>query len=74
MEDRIRDILSNVLGLESAVIDEGTGMDNVESWDSLNHINVCLGIEQEFGISFEVSEMEGMRTFGDIVATVQAKV
>jgi acyl carrier protein len=74
MEQRIREILSNVLGLEETAIDDGTGMDNVESWDSLNHINVCLGIEQEFGISFEVSEMEGMRTYGDIVATVQSKV
>ena len=74
MEKKIIEILADVLNIDPNSIDESTSMDNTASWDSMNHLNVCFGIEQEFGISLEVFEMESMTSFYDIVQVVSAKL
>jgi len=66
MEDRIKQIMSDVLDLDPRAIDGDTAMDTIESWDSLTHINLCLSLEQDFQVSFTVAEMEAMLSYEDI--------
>lgn len=74
MEDRVKQIMADVLDLDPLTIDEGTGMDSTESWDSLTHINLCLSLEQDFQVSFSVSEMEAMLSYEDIVRVLGEKL
>ena len=74
MEERIRHIMADVLDLDPRSIDGGTAMDSVESWDSLTHINLCLGLEQDFQVSFTVPEMEAMLSYEDIVRVLAEKL
>lgn len=73
MEEQIKQVMADVLDLDLKAIDESTSKDNTESWDSLNHINLVAALEQEFDVSFDVSEMESMLSFYDIVEVVKAK-
>ena len=72
-EQTIKELMSIVLNIDAAKIGDGTSMDNTPGWDSANHINLVLALEQEFSISFEVSEFERMLTYFDIVQLVGAK-
>jgi acyl carrier protein len=74
IEERIKQIMADVLDLDPRSIDGDTAMDNTESWDSLSHINLCLGLEQDFAISFSVSEMESMLSYDDIVQVLGEKL
>ncbi len=51
-EDRLKQVMSDVLKIDAAAIDGDTSVDTVEKWDSLHHLNLVLAIEQEFDISF----------------------
>lgn len=73
-EERIREIMADILGLDPGRIDEGTSMDNTESWDSANHISLVLALEEAFGVTFDVSEMEAMVSFADILQAFNARV
>ena len=73
-EDVIRGIMADILDLEPMTIDDDTMMENVESWDSSNHINLVLALEQHFGICFDVREIESMVSFRDVVQTVEGKL
>ena len=55
-EQKLKSVLSNVFGIEEALISEQTSMDTVEVWDSLHHLSVILAVEEEFNISFEEEE------------------
>lgn len=66
--------MSIILNIDAAKIDDGTSMDNTPGWDSANHINLVLALEEEFSISFEVSEFEMMVSFFDVVQVVGAKL
>ena len=55
-EQKLKSVLSNVFGIEEALISEQTSTDTVEVWDSLHHLSVILAVEEEFNISFEEEE------------------
>jgi len=50
-----------------------TTADEVEGWDSFNHVNIVVAIENEFGINFNTAEMEELREVGEIVKLIEAK-
>jgi len=74
VDQTIRELMSIILNIEAASIDDGTSMDNTPGWDSANHINLILALEDEFSISFEVSEFELMVSYCDLVQVVEAKL
>ena len=74
VEQTVKDLMAIVLNLDAARIDDGTSMDNTPGWDSANHINLVLALEEEFSISFEVSEFEMMTTYFDVMQVVNAKI
>lgn len=73
IEQRIKQIMADILHLEPRQIDEQTAMDNTEAWDSANHISLVLALEDEFSISFDVAEIETMTSFFDVVQAVAAR-
>jgi acyl carrier protein len=74
MEERIKQIMADVLDLEPRAIDGATAMDTIERWDSLTHITLCLSLEEDFQVSFTVSEMEAMLSYDDILLVLSDKL
>lgn len=74
IEQTVKELMAIVLNIDAAGIDDSTSMDNTPGWDSANHINLVLALEEEFSISFEVSEFELMVSFFDIVQVVGSKI
>jgi len=74
MEEQIKELLVDILNIDPNSVDESTSMDNTASWDSMNHLNICLSIEQEFGITLEIFEIESMTSFYDVVQVVETKL
>ena len=47
---------------------------DVPEWDSFNHINLIVAIEQRFGIKFQTAELESIPTVGDLAAKIEQKL
>ena len=73
MEERIRMVMGDILEIDPSRIDFGIKMDTIESWDSVAHINLVTALEEEFGVMFDVAEIETMISYEDIVETLNAK-
>lgn len=74
LEEQVKQIMADVLDLDPASIDLSTTKDGTSAWDSLNHINLIVALEQQFQTSFDVSEIESMLSFSDIVETLERKL
>ena len=48
-------------------MDDSTTADDIEDWDSLEHINLIVAIEKEIGIKFSMGEDNGMKNVGEMV-------
>ena len=73
--DRIRLIMSDVfdVDLNAGEITENTTAKDIEEWDSLSHIRLVVSVERKFGVKFSNSEIESLKTVGDLVSLLQAK-
>lgn len=55
------------------VMTEDLDASQVEEWDSLNHISLIVGIENEFECEFTTEELAQMLTVGDFVDVLMRK-
>ena len=57
INDRIKNIMSIVFGVPETEINENSSIDNIESWDSLKHMNLIIALEEEFDITIPDEEV-----------------
>ena len=50
-EEELRQVLADVLDLDSSAIIETASIDTIEQWDSLKHLNLVLALEEGFGVT-----------------------
>jgi acyl carrier protein len=65
---RVTRVVSAVLGIAPETISDETSPDTVPTWDSMQHLQVVLALEDEFAVHFEVEEIEAMQRVGVMVA------
>ena len=49
-DDRFRSVVCAVLGVRPEEVGDGLSPDTVDTWDSLNQINLVGALEQEFSV------------------------
>lgn len=70
----LNEIFHQVLGDESIDLKPSMTAEDVEGWDSMNHIFIVVEIEKRFGVKFQAAEMEELKNVGELVALVRQKV
>jgi acyl carrier protein len=53
---RVSSVMASVLGVPAGAIEETTSQETVEGWDSLAHVHLIMGLESEFGVSFDLEQ------------------
>lgn len=71
---RLNDVFRDVFDDINIVVSESTTSKDIENWDSLEHINLIVAVEQEFGIKFNMSEVINMSNVGDMVDIILSKI
>ena len=69
-----QDVFRQVFDDPDIVLRDEMTADDIPGWDSLTHITLCLAFEQEFQVSFEVSEIESMLSYTDFVEVLEKKL
>jgi len=59
-------IVAKVFNVESLEINDETGPENLEQWDSFNFYVLLDEIENEFNIKFDLDETLEIKKIGDI--------
>ena len=67
MKEKIVQIISNIMNYPLTDINENTSPDDIETWDSLNQMNLVLALEEEFGITFTDDEIVSMLDVQSII-------
>ena len=64
---KLRSIVSTILRIPEERVTDDLASDSVETWDSLNHINLIGAVEQEFGVTLPTENL------GDFMSVAQLK-
>ncbi len=50
-----------------------TTADDIEDWDSLEHIRLIAAVEEEFGVRFKMGEVSTMKNVGEMAEIIQKR-
>ena len=62
----LNEVFKDVFDDDEIVVTENTTSDDIEDWDSLEHINLIVATEKKFGVKFTMSEVTGMKNVGEM--------
>jgi acyl carrier protein len=65
------EIVAELFDLEPAAVDDALTPEDVELWDSMNHLRLVSAVEQEFQIKLSMQEIESIRSLAVLRALVE---
>jgi len=74
LENRIKNVMSAVFEIPAIKIGKESSPDNIESWDSLKHMNLVVALEEEFELEFMEDEILDMMNFDLIISILSDKI
>lgn len=72
--ETLNEVFRDVFDDESIVVNDTTTSDDIEDWDSLEHINLIAAVEQEFGVKFNMGQVVTMKNVGEMVDIILSQI
>ena len=72
--EKLEEIFMDVFDLDSVELYEDTTADDIDEWDSLEHINLIEAVEKEFGMKFKMGEVSTMKNVGEMVRIISERI
>lgn len=71
--DRLDRVFRDVFDDESIRVTPQTTADDIDDWDSLEHITLISAVEREFRMKFKMGEISSMRNVGEMARIVMER-
>ena len=71
--ERLNNVFRDFFDDDDIELDEDTTADDIDDWDSLNHITLMSAVEEEFGVRFTMGEVSGMKNVGEMAEIIKAR-
>ena len=65
--ERLNEVFRDVFDNEDITVTESTTADDIEEWDSLEHISLIAAVEKAFKMRFTMKEVSGMKNVGEMI-------
>ncbi|MED9969854.1 MAG: acyl carrier protein [Ruminococcus sp.] len=72
--EMLDEVFQDVFDDEDIHVTAETTADDIEDWDSLEHINLVVAVENKFGIKFNMNEVVNFKNVGEMVDVLQTRV
>lgn len=72
--NKVTDIFRDVFDDDSLVITDATNSNDIEDWDSLEHIALIVSMEKEFGLKFDIKEVNKLANVGEMIDLIVSKL
>ena len=63
IDERIKGVMSSVFNVPKGEIQSDASPNTINSWDSLRHMNLIIGLEEEFDIEFDDEDIGNLLNY-----------
>ncbi len=67
---RLNKVFRDVFDDDTIVVYPRTTADDIEDWDSLEHITLIAAVEREFRMKFKMGEISSMKNVGEMARII----
>ena len=71
---RVQDIFRDIFDEDTLIISDNTSPEDIEDWDSLNHILLLSAIQEEFNIEIGLEEMQLVNDVSTLLNIIKNKI
>ena len=71
--ERLDRVFQDVFDDDSIRVTPNTTADDIEDWDSLEHITLISAVEREFRMKFKMGEISSMKNVGEMASIIQQR-
>ncbi len=72
--DEVQLIFQTVFDDEELTISDSTNSDDIEDWDSLEHINLVVAMEKKFNLKFDIKEVGTLKDVGEMIDLIERRL
>ena len=72
--EKVNEIFRDVFDDDTLMITDSTNSDDIEDWDSLEHISLIISMEKEFSLKFDIKEVNKLENVGQMVEMIREKL
>ena len=72
--EKLNGVFRDVFDNEVITVNDATTADDIDDWDSLEHINLVVAVEKCFGIKFTMGEVTGMKNVGEMADIILGRI
>ena len=72
--EKLNEIFRNNFDDDEIVLNDETSSADIDDWDSLEHINLVVTIQDAFNVKFNIDEVNAMKNVRDIVDLILEKI
>ncbi len=72
--EQVRQLVSDIFSVPLEQVHANSSPETIEAWDSMQHLNLVLAVEDKFNLQFTPEEMEQLRTVDEIVTIVESRM
>lgn len=65
--ERLNNVFREIFDDDSIVLNDNTTSDDIEDWDSFEHINLVVAVEEEFSFKIPMGKVVTMKNVGEMV-------
>ena len=74
LQNRLNELIAAVFSVDVSDIRDDRGPHDIQAWDSLGQLNLILQVENEFEVTFDIEDVFGFFTVGDVYRSLLNKV
>ncbi len=70
----LNEVFRDVFDDDSIVVGPKTTANDIEDWDSLEHITLISAVEKRFKMKFKMGEISSMKNVGEMAQIIASRV
>jgi acyl carrier protein len=71
--ERLTAVFRDTFGDAELMLTPDMSPKTLKGWDSFNHINLVLSVEDEFGVTFTTDEIQRLKSVAELVVLLNNK-
>ena len=72
--EKLSNVFRVLFNLPDIELNDNLTAKDISGWDSFNHVNLIINIEEEFNVRFSNSEVGGLQNVGNLKTLLASKI